>query len=227
MIRDQNATVAPANPVLGALPINKPAVSRYRLVSGLLARGPIEEAVATRIRLDARSEDIWSHLLFYEEVPGRAPFPLRALLPHPVRTEGVKTRVGATVRCTYSGGHLVKRITRVEPRHFLQFDVVEQDLGIESCILTLCGSYTFSASGPTTEVTIMTNYRAYLRPRYLWRPLEAFLIHQMHSHILRGVGANALPKDAITRPFAAESFPSPYVRPGDLACTASPSRSRR
>ena len=227
MIRDQNATVAPANPVLKALPLNEPAVSRYRLVSRLFARSPLKETVATRIRLDGSSETVWNHLLFYEEVPGRPPFPLRMLLPHPVRTEGIKTRVGATVRCVYSGGHLVKRITHVEPPHFLQFEVVEQDLGIESCILTLCGSYTLSACGPTTEVTIMTNYHAYLRPRYLWRPLEAFLIHQLHSHILRGVGAIALPRDPIMRPFVAESFPSPYVPPGDLACTASPSRSRR
>ena len=227
MIRDQNATVAPANPVLKPLPLNKPAVSRYRLVTRLFARSPFKEAAATRIRLDARSEAVWNHLLFYEEVPGRPPFPLRMLLPHPVRTEGVKTRVGATVRCAYSGGHLVKRITHVEPRHFLQFEVVEQDLGIESCILTLCGSYTLSACGPTTEVTIMTNYHAYLRPRYVWRPLEAFLMHQLHSHILRGVGAFALSKDPIKRPFVVESLPSPYLPPGDLACTASPSRSRR
>ena len=227
MIRDQNRTVAPANPMPKALLLTEPVALRYHLVSRLFARSPLEEGVATRIRLDARSEDIWSHLLFYEEVPGRAPFPLRALLPHPIRTEGVKTRVGATVRCAYSRGHLVKRITHVEPPHLLQFEVVEQDLGIESCILTRCGSYTLSACGPTTEVTIMTNYHAYLRPRFLWRPLEAFLIHQLHSHILRGVGAFALPKDPIMRPFVAESFPSPYVRPGDLACTASPSRSRR
>ncbi len=227
MIFDQNATVAPANPVLKALPLNKPAVSRYRLVSRLFARSPIKEAVGTRIRLGARSEAVWNHLLFYEEVPGRPPFPLRMLLPHPVRTEGMKTRVGAMVRCVYSGGHLVKRISHLEPPHFLQFEVVEQDLGIESSILTLCGSYTLSACGPRTEVTIVTNYHAYLRPRYLWRPLEAFLIHQLHSHILRGVGAIALPRDPIMRPFVAESFASPYVPPGDLACTASPSRSRR
>lgn len=105
MSGEQNATVAPADHVPGALPLNGRAVSRYRLVSRLFARGPVKETVATRICFDVRSEDVWSHLLFYEEVPGRAPFPLRALLPRPVRTEGVKTRVGATVRCAYSGGH--------------------------------------------------------------------------------------------------------------------------
>ncbi len=227
MSGEQNATVAPADHVPGALPLNGRAVSRYRLVSRLFARGPVKETVATRICFDVRSEDVWSHLLFYEEVPGRAPFPLRALLPRPVRTEGVKTRVGATVRCAYSGGHLVKRITHVEAPHLLRFEVVEQDLGIESFVVTLCGSYTLSACGPITEVTIMTNYHAYLRPRYLWRPLEAFLVHQLHSHILRGVGAVALPRDPIMRTSVAESFPAPYIPPGDLACTASPSRSRR
>ncbi|MGA7916763.1 MAG: hypothetical protein WCA00_16130 [Candidatus Acidiferrales bacterium] len=227
MIRDQKTTPAPTIPVLRTPPLNKPGVSGYRLVSRLFARRPLKEAVATRIRLDGNPETVWNHLLFYEEVPGRPPFPLQVLLPHPVRTEGVKTRVGATVRCTYRGGHLVKRITHVEPLHLLQFDVLEQRLGIESCILTLGGSYRLSARGPMTEVTIMTNYQAYLRPRYLWRPLEAFLMHQLHSHILRGVGAMSLRQDPIMRPFVAESFPSPYVPTGDLACTASPSRSRR
>ena len=97
--------------------------------SGCSGAIPLKEAVATRIRFDASSEAVWNHLLFYEEVPGHPPFPLRVLLPRPVRTEGVKTRVGATVRCAYSGGHLVKRITRVEPPHLLQFEVVRAEFG--------------------------------------------------------------------------------------------------
>ena len=41
--------------------------------------------------------------MLYEEVPGHPPFLLRALLPNPVRTQGDKSRIGATVRCTYTG----------------------------------------------------------------------------------------------------------------------------
>lgn len=199
----------------------------YGVISRLLARKAVSETVATQICINGRPEQVWNHLLFYEEVPGRPPFLLRALLPHPVRTEGVKNRVGSSVRCVYRGGDLVKRITRVEPEHLLQFEVVEQRLGIESCVLTLGGSYLIHACGAATEVTVITNYYAYLRPRSLWRPLEAFLVRQLHRHILGAVPLAVLPRDPFMRLFVAEFLPSKYVPTGDLACTASQSCSRR
>ena len=116
-----------------------------RLLSWLFARKGVNEAVATRISFDCSPEEVWNHIMFYEEVPGRPAFLLRAMLPYPIRTEGDKTRVGATVRCAYRGGDLVKRITAIEPPHLLQFEVIEQRLGIEGCILTLGGSYQIDA----------------------------------------------------------------------------------
>ncbi len=199
----------------------------YEVISRLFAREAVCEAVATQICCNARPERIWNRLLFYEDVPGPPPILLRALLPHPVRTEGIKNRVGSSVHCVYRGGDLVKRITRVEPEHLLQFEVIEQRLGIESCILTLDGSYEIHACGSATEVTVITNYQAYLRPRSLWRPLEAFLVRQLHRHILRAVRLAVLPRDPFMRPSVAKSLPSKYVPRGDLACTTSQSRSRR
>jgi hypothetical protein len=227
VLRDQDATATPAKPIPTSGSLSERASACYRIASRLFGRKPVKEAVATRVHFDANPGTVWNHLLFYEEVPGRPPFLLRALLPHPVRTEGVKTRVGATVRCTYSGGHLVKCITRVESPHLLQFEVVEQHLRIESCVLTLGGSYKICSRGNTTEVIVITNYLAYLRPRYLWRRLEALLIHQLHRHILRGMSAVALPGSPVKHPLVAEPFPSHYVPPGDSPCTTSPSPSRR
>ena len=130
----------------------------YRLVSWLFARKAVREAVATRIHINASPEEVWNHIVLYEEVPGRPPFLLRTFLPHPVRTDGDKTRVGATVRCTYRGGDLVKRIITVEPPHFLKFEVTEQSLGIEGCVLTLGGSYQLHTCGAATDVVLITNY---------------------------------------------------------------------
>ena len=161
-------------------------------MSWLFARKAVNEAVATRVRFNGSPEEVWDHIMFYEEVPGRPAFLLRALLPYPVRTEGDKTRVGATVRCAYRGGDLAKRITAIEPPHLLQFEVIEQRLGIEGCILTLGGSYQIYACGDASDVVLITNYQAYLRPRYLWRPLEALLVSQLHIHILRGICAAVL-----------------------------------
>jgi hypothetical protein len=206
---------------------DKHTATWYGVINPLFARKAVSETVATQICFNGRPEQVWNHLLFYEEVPGPPPLLLRALLPHPVRTEGVKDRVGSSVRCVYRAGDLVKRITKVEPPHLLQFEVIEQRLGIENCILTLGGSYEIHVCGPATKVTVITNYQAYLRPRYLLRPLEAFFVSQLHRHILRAVRIAVPPTDPFMQPFVAESLPSKFIPPGDLACTASQSRSRR
>ena len=227
MISDQNAEVHLTAPMPTTRRPRKRTAGLYRFVSWLFARNAVSEAVATRVRFNASQEAVWNHIMLYEEIPVRPPFLLRALLPRPVRTEGDKTRVGATVRCVYKGGDLVKRITTVDPPHFLEFEVVEQRLGIEDCILTLGGSYEICTCGDGTNVILITHYQAYLRPRHLWRALEALLVRQLHRHILRGVCAEVLPRNPALRGFAAESLPSPFHPPGGLACTDSQSRSRR
>ena len=194
------------------LPESKPAASSsnppagwYWLASRLCARNPVNETVVTQVHVNASPEAVWNHILFYEEIPARAPFLLRSLLPHPLRTEGDKTCVGATVRCTYQGGDLVKRITAVEPSRYLQFEVIEQQLGIESCALTLGGSYQIHPSGSASDVKLITNYLAFLHPRFLWRPLEALLVKQLHRHILRSVRADLLAGNAAAPPAVVES----------------------
>lgn len=202
------------------------AAALYRLVSRLFARDAVSEAVMTQIHFNASPEEVWNQIMFYEEVPGRPPFLLRILLTDPIRTEGDKTRVGATVRCTYTGGDLVKRITTVASPHFLQFNVLEQFLGIEGCILALGGSYQIHACGEATDVVLITNYRAYLRPRCLWRRVEAILLSQLHNHILGGIRAAVLPGLSYASGVVA-SPTAPCTPPGGLACTVSQSYSRR
>jgi hypothetical protein len=199
----------------------------YQVLGWLFARNAVCESVVTRVHFDATPEAIWNHIMLYEEVPGHPPFLLRALLPNPVRTQGDKSRIGATVRCTYTGGVLVKRITTVDPPHSLQFEVIEQHLGIERCIFTLGGSYQIYTCNDAADVVLITNYQAYLRPRYLWRHLEALLVSQLHSHILRGVGAAVLPREPAIRPAVVEPLASQCAPTGDLSCIASSSLSRR
>lgn len=158
----------------------------------LFPRNARSEAVETALYLDATPEEVWQGILFYEEVPRRPPWFLRIFLPRPIRTDGEKTRVGAIVRCTYDGGHLVKRITAVEPAHFMRFDVLEQHLGVEHCISMSQGSYEIRATEDGSQVVLTTHYRSRLRPRRLWRPLERRLAHGVHQYILDGMRA-ALP----------------------------------
>ena len=167
-------------------------VSLRRLASrvGLLfPHNPRGEAVETALHLNATPEEVWQGILFYEEVPRRPLWFLRIFLPRPIRTDGQKMRLGAIVRCTYDGGHLLKRITAVERARLVRFDVLEQRLGVEDCVSMRQGSYEIRAAEAGSEVLLTTRYHSHLRPRWLWRPLERCLAHRVHRHILDGMRA--------------------------------------
>ncbi len=205
MTREQSSEMQWAEPMPAKAQLSQYGAGWCRLVSWVFAGRGVSESVTTRVHFKASPEAVWNHVMFYEEVPGRPPFILRTVLPHPLRAEGEKTRVGATVRCVYRRGDLIKRITSVEPPHRLQFEVMGQRLGIEGCIHTLGGSYQICGSADESDVVLTTNYLAFLRPRYLWRSLEALLVSQLHRHILRGVSTAFRSGTAVTRP-AAESI---------------------
>jgi hypothetical protein len=162
-------------------------VQGYRLVSRMFGRSGVEETVETLARFTATPDEIWNQLMFYEDVPEKPAFVLRAMLPYPVRAEGDKTRPGALVRCVYWTGAITKRIKSAGRPHLLEFEVIRQCLGIEGCLMTRGGSYRISANGSSSSVVLSTKYEAYLRPRFFWRPLEARLIGQLHMHILGGI----------------------------------------
>jgi hypothetical protein len=227
-ISSQNREMPVAEPLPTTLRLRKPAAARYLLISWLFAQKAVSEAVATVVHFNASPETLWNHIMFYEELPGQPPFLLRAFLPHPVRTNGDKTRVGTTVRCEYNGGDLVKRITTVEPPHSLQFKVIEQRLGIEDCVMAVSGSYEINQGGDGSEVVLTTNYRAYLRPRWAWRPLEKLLIGQLHRHILDAMlvsAASIADAGTVMRPAAADCL-AESLASGGCACTISRFHSR-
>jgi hypothetical protein len=156
-------------------------------VGRLFPRNTTVDSVKTVVRFEASPEAVWQGMLFYEEVPRRPTPLLRMFLPLPLRTEGDKTRVGATIACTYESGYLEKRITAAEPGRFVRFDVLVQELGIEDCISMGEGSYDIRSETEGSEVVLTTRYRGHLRPRWMWRPFERFLAHRLHHHILDGM----------------------------------------
>jgi hypothetical protein len=72
----------------------------------------------------ASPDRAWNGLMFYEEIALRPPLHLRLLLPVPVRTDGRKSHVGDEARCLYEGGHLLKRVTRIDHGRSYEFGVV-------------------------------------------------------------------------------------------------------
>lgn len=199
----------------------------YDYVGRLFGRRGMYESISTRVYVDASPETVWTRISFYEEVPERPPFFLRSLLPCPVRSEGEKSGAGGTVRCTYEGGILFKRITAVEAPYVVEFDVLNQSLGIEKCARALGGSYHLRHWGDGSEVILTTTYLAYLRPRWLWRPLEKLLVAQLHRHILRGIETELSPSARGGRNVE-KKREIPHADPtGALACLASQSHSPR
>jgi len=144
-----------------------------------------ESAVATQMTFAASSAQAWDGLMFFEEIAERPPLHLRLMLPSPIRTEGRKSLVGDEARCVYQGGHLVKRITRIDRGLDYQFEVIEQVLAVGGGMRLAGGGYTLRpiAAG-RTEVTLATRYVSLRWPRWLWQPIERIVCHSFHRHIL-------------------------------------------
>ncbi len=145
-------------------------------------------SVVTALTIRATPDRVWEGLMFYEQLPGRAPLPLRLLLPSPRGTEGPRSAVGDETRCLYEHGHLLKRVTEIDPRRRYGFDVVEQAVALRAGIRLLGGGYTLVAlPDGSTRLELETRYLSPARPRWLCRPIEAAVCHAFHRHILRGM----------------------------------------
>ncbi len=95
--------------------------------------------------------------------------------------------VGALVRCAYHGGDLVKRITMIDAPHQLEFDVVEQRLGVERCIQTYGGSYRVERCGPETRGGSADQLPRISPATATVAAAETVLMRQLHKHILHGI----------------------------------------
>ena len=152
-------------------------------------------SVRTQMTFAASPDRLWDRLMFYEQIEARPPLALRLFLPVPKGTQGRKSQIGDESRCLYEGGHLVKRITRIEHGRHYGFEVVEQDLHIGGGIRLAGGSYALRETpGGGTEVTLTTRYLSARRPRWLWRPIEAAVCHRLHRFILGAMERSAPPQ---------------------------------
>ena len=87
-------------------------------------------SIVTRLHIRASPRCVWDSLMFYETIEGPPPLHLRVLLPRPIRTQGSKSTVGDKATCLYQGGHLLKRVTKIDRLHRYEFVIAEQHLTI-------------------------------------------------------------------------------------------------
>jgi hypothetical protein len=148
--------------------------------------------VVTRMSFAVTAGPLWRSLMFYEQIDEPPPWYLRVLLPRPIRAEGEKSAVGDEALCLYEGGHLVKRVTRIDPGHRVEFVVVEQRLAVGAAIQLSGGSYILrEIGGGRTEISVTTRYTGGRRPRWAWRKIEAAFCHLFHRHLLSSIGRKA------------------------------------
>ena len=168
------------------LELNRAAQARPAAIArARRATAQSSTSVVTRMVFAAPPEQVWSGLLFYEELLQRPPLHLRLLLPVPLHTEGIKSRVGDRVKCLYEGGHLTKRVTRIDAARHYEFEVIEQNLRVGRGLVLTGGCYTLrSLEGGNTEVGMTTRYVSAMRPAWLWKRIESTACHMFHRYLL-------------------------------------------
>jgi len=149
--------------------------------------------VVTHMQVSATPEQVWNSLVFYEGIEEPPPLYLRLLLPRPIRTQGSKSAVGDQATCLYQGGHLLKRVTKIELHRQYEFTVVEQQLDVGGGGVRLSGGCYSLRELPTgrTELSIVTRYTSRNRPRWLVQPVEEVVCHLFHRHLLGAIKGKA------------------------------------
>jgi hypothetical protein len=155
--------------------------------------------VITPMTVAGSPSQVWRSLMFYEQIDAPPPLLLRLLLPRPLRTEGSKAAVGDQATCLYEGGHLLKRVTEIDKHRLYAFSVVEQQLALGRGILLTGGTYEMRALPDNrTELKVTTHYLSRHKPRWLAEPVERFVCHMFHRHLLRSIRRKALSMEADT-----------------------------
>jgi hypothetical protein len=148
--------------------------------------------IVTRMHVAASPQRGWKSLMFYEGIGERPPLYLRLLLPRPIRTEGSNSVVGDQATCLYEGGHLLKRVTKIDRCRQYVFSVVEQNLAVGGGVRLTGGSYSLrDLLYGRTELSITTQYTSRNRPRWLVQPIEECVCHMFHRHLLGAIRIKA------------------------------------
>lgn len=145
-------------------------------------------SVVTQMSFAASPTRVWQGLKFYEEIDEPPPLHLRLLLPVPLGTDGRKSEVGGEAECLYEGGHLLKRVTRVQPSRLYEFEVAEQELSVGGGMRLCGGCYALrELADGRTEVSLQTRYVSSRWPRWFWKPVEHLVCHWFHRYLLASI----------------------------------------
>lgn len=148
--------------------------------------------LVTHSTIDASDQRVWDSLQFYEGV-ATPPLLLRLLLPIPIPVPEHPPELGREATLNYMRGHYTRRVVRLEPPRFYEFEVVDQRLPGDRGVTLLRGAYTLRQIDSThTDLSITTTYSSGLRPRWLLQPLEGVVARRLQRHLLAAIKRRAL-----------------------------------
>jgi hypothetical protein len=156
-----------------------------------ICQGPRLESVETTIRLLARPDEVWPHLLTLDEIRGPLPFLLRFGLPVPVRCTLEREAVGAHRVCHFRKGTIDERVTEIHAPFFLRMEIVRNNTSRNPWLSFKEAIYELRPDGDGTVLTRTTTYTAALGPRWYWRLIEGAAFQTEHGFVLDEVARRA------------------------------------
>jgi hypothetical protein len=137
--------------------------------------------------LACEAQSAWDKVCFYEHIAITPSWLLRTVLPVPLRTTGSYSEVGSVSRCLYSdGGHLTKRIRRIEVGRRIDFDIVEQTIRYAGKIALKGGTISVEPHDDgTCSVEMLTRYELRSPLLSIARLCIDHIVGTMHRIVIR------------------------------------------
>lgn len=158
--------------------------------------------VVTSITVNAPPEEVWKHVIAFDQIPAPTEWYFRAGIAAPVKARIEGEGVGAVRYCEFTTGAFVEPITAWEENRRLAFDVVEnpppmRELSpwphlhaahLEGMLEASRGEFLLtSMPGGRTELRGTTYYRHGLFPDFYWRLWSDAIIHRIHLRVLEHI----------------------------------------
>lgn len=159
-------------------------------------------AVRTEIEIDAPPEAVWQQVVAFAEIPGPKELLFRLGIAYPVRAEIRVNGTGAERHCIFSTGAFVEPIEVWDEPRLLRFSVASNPPPMQEWtpyskldpphlhgfFVSKGGQFLLTPlPGGRTRLEGITWYRHSMWPATYWRLWSDFIIHHIHSRVLRHI----------------------------------------
>ncbi len=154
--------------------------------------------VSTRLFIAAPPEVVWDQVIAFDRIDAPPEWLFRLGIAYPITARIEGTGVGAVRHCVFSTGAFIEPITRWDPPHALEFDVLENpppmiELSpwgpidtphLRDTFQSQRGRFLLRAVPGGTELEGTTWYRQSILPDAYWHRLTNPIIHRIHLRVL-------------------------------------------